>query len=70
MGGPERDAETALYGRFRRGGGGLLILAAVALALIDAASAAYQVDPIVLGLLLGTGSVLLGVDAGKALLRR
>jgi hypothetical protein len=49
-------------------GGLLLIGLVVALALIDAISVEYSVDSIQLGLLLGTGLVLLGVEAGRKLL--
>jgi hypothetical protein len=56
------------YGRARVAGGLLLIGLVVALALIDAISTEYHVDSIQLGLLLGTGLVLLGVEAGRKLL--
>jgi hypothetical protein len=56
------------YGRARVAGGLLLIGLVVVLALIDAISIDYSVDSIQLGLLLGTGLVLLGVEAGRKLL--
>jgi hypothetical protein len=56
------------YGRARVAGGLLLIGLVVVLALIDAISLDYHVDSIQLGLLLGTGLVLLGVEAGRKLL--
>jgi hypothetical protein len=56
------------FGRARVTGGLLLIGLVVALALIDAVSLDYSVDSIQLGLLLGTGLVLLGVEAGRKLL--
>ena len=56
------------YGRARVAGGMALILLVVALMLFDAASVEYRVDSIQLGLLLGTGLVLLGVEAGRRLL--
>jgi hypothetical protein len=46
----------------------MLIGLVIALALIDALSFDYSVDSIQLGLLLGTGLVLLGVEAGRKLL--
>lgn len=56
------------YGRARVAGGLALIFLVVLLTLIDAARADYMVDSIQLGLLLGTGLVLLGVEAGRKLL--
>lgn len=48
----------------------MLLYALVAvLALIDAASPDYALDSIQLGLLLGTGGVLLGVEPLRRLLR-
>lgn len=46
----------------------MLIGLVIVLAIIDAASRDYAVDSIQLGLLLGTGLVLLGVEAGRKLL--
>lgn len=49
---------------------GLLLYGLVAvLALIDAASPEYALDSIQLGLLLGTGGVLLGVEPLRRLLK-
>lgn len=56
------------YGRARIAGGLVLIFLVVALTLLDAFRNDYQVDSIQLGLLLGTGLVLLGVEAGRKLL--
>ena len=56
------------YGRARVAGGLALIFLVILLTLIDAASVDYSVDSIQLGLLLGTGLVLLGVEAGRRLL--
>jgi len=56
------------YGRARVAGGLLLIGLSVMLTLVDAFSADYSVDSIQLGLILGTGLVLLGVEAGRKLL--
>jgi hypothetical protein len=46
-----------------------LIVATILLMFIDAASVEYKMDPIQLGLMLGSGMLLLGVEAAKALLR-
>jgi hypothetical protein len=46
-----------------------LIAATIVLMFIDAASIEYKMDPIQLGLMLGSGMLLLGVEAAKALLR-
>ncbi len=56
------------YGRARVAGGLALIFVVVVLAIIDALSTDYMVEPIQLGLMLGTGAVLLGVEAGRKLL--
>lgn len=49
---------------------GLLIYGLVAaLALLDVVSADYQLDSIQLGLMLGTGGVLLGVEPLRRLLK-
>lgn len=65
-GGPE-DARP-YYGRARIAGGLALIGLVIVLTLLDALSRDYAVDSIQLGLLLGTGLVLLGVEAGRRLL--
>jgi hypothetical protein len=62
------DGGAYNFGRARVAGGLLLIGLVVILALIDAVSIDYSVDSIQLGLLLGTGLVLLGVEAGRKLL--
>jgi len=46
-----------------------LIIAAIALMFVDAYSVEFKMDPIELGLMLGSGMLLLGVEAAKALLR-
>lgn len=56
------------YGKARNIGGLTLIFLVVVLALLDVVSADYSIDSIQLGLLLGTGLVLLGVEAGRRLL--
>jgi hypothetical protein len=51
--------------------GGLLLLAAVAvLVLIDAVSLDYAADTVLIALLLGTASVLLGVEGLRSVLDR
>jgi hypothetical protein len=57
------DWERPYYGRARIAGGLMLIGAAILLMLIDSLSRDYSLDSIQLGLMLGTGSVLLGVEA-------
>lgn len=46
-----------------------LIGAAIVLMFVDAYSIDFKMDPIELGLMLGSGMLLLGVEAAKALLR-
>ena len=65
-GGP--DGGAPYYGRARIAGGLALIFGAIVLLLVDALSRDYSVDSIVLGLILGTGVVLLGVEAGRKFL--
>ena len=65
-GGP--DDGRPYYGRARIAAGLLLIGLVCVLALIDSLRPDYSVDSIQLGLLLGTGLVLLGVEAGRKLL--
>jgi hypothetical protein len=60
--------DVPYYGRARIAAGLMLIGLVIVLALIDALSFDYSVDSIQLGLLLGTGLVLLGVEAGRKLL--
>jgi len=59
---------TYNYGRARVAGGLALIAAGILLSFIDAISPDYTLDSIQLGLFLGTGIVLLGVEAGRRLL--
>lgn len=59
---------TPFYGKARIAGGLALIGLVIVLALLDAFRTDYSVDSIQLGLLLGTGLVLLGVEAGRKLL--
>lgn len=67
-GGP--DNGRPYFGPARTVGGLALLFAAIILSLADVVSDKYEVDSIVLGLLLGTGVVLLGVEAGARLLDR
>jgi hypothetical protein len=62
------DGGAPYYGRARIAGGLALIFAAITLLVVDALSRDYSVDSIVLGLVLGTGIVLLGVEAGRKLI--
>lgn len=56
------------YGRARVVAGLALIGLVILLTILDAIRTDYQLDPIELGLILGTGLVLLGVEAGRKLL--
>jgi hypothetical protein len=56
------DDEQSPFNRPRTAGGLLLLGAAALLVLIDAFSVDYQPDTVIVALLLGTGSVLLGVE--------
>lgn len=66
IGGPDDD--RPYYGRARIVGGLALIGLSMVLTLLDAIRTDYSVDSIQLGLILGTGLVLLGVEAGRKLL--
>lgn len=68
MNGDGSERPTYNYGRARVIAGLLLIGLVAVLAVFDAASVAYNLDSIQLGLMLGTGLVLLGVEAGRKLL--
>ena len=67
-GGP--DDGRPYYGKARIVGGLILIGLVCVLAIMDAFRPDYALDGIQLGLLLGTGLVLLGVEAGDKLLGR
>ncbi len=56
------------YGRARVAGGLALIGLSIVLTIMDAINLDYSLDSIQLGLILGTGLVLLGVEAGRRLL--
>ena len=61
------DRDKPYYGRARIILAGLLIATACLLAILDAASPEYEVSVGVLGLFLGTATLLLGVEALKKL---
>lgn len=66
---PKRDDGSPYsFGRARAVGGLALIGLIAVLAVIDAMSDTYSVDTIQMGLLLGTGMLLLGIEAGRRLL--
>lgn len=69
MGGTDRGPDESIsYGRARRwAGGGLFVLGAVLL-LLEPLTHIHP-DPAELGLIFGTGSLLLGVEIGRAFLR-
>jgi len=56
------------YGKPRTIGGLVLIGLVVVLTILDARDPTYSFDSIQLGIILGTGLVLLGVEAGRKLL--
>jgi hypothetical protein len=64
---PEDDGPAFI--RARTAAGLLIYLLVVALAIIDASTVDYQLDSIQLGLMLGTGGVLLGVEPLRRLLK-
>lgn len=65
----EDEGTSAVFTRARQTGGLALFSLAIAVMLIDAIRTDYSVDTIQLGLILGTGAVLLGVDAVRGLLK-
>lgn len=66
---PEERDEHPNYGRARIYGGLGLLLVASVLSVIDAFSVDYVLDSVPFGLMLGTGSLLLGVEGIKRLSR-
>lgn len=56
------------FGRARAIAGLVLIGLVVTLSIADALSPSYALDSIQLGLMLGTGLLFLGVEAGKRLI--
>lgn len=56
------------FGRARVAAGLVLIGLVAILSVLDAVSDRYQLDSIQLGLMLGTGLLFLGVEAGKRLI--
>lgn len=67
MGGPNREDQA--YGRLRRLSAGVVLALVVGLSVFDAASIEYEVSAVIVGLLLGSLLVLLGVEAGDRLLK-
>ena len=65
---PETD-EHPTFLRARTVAGLLIYLLVAVLALIDTVNPDYQLDSIQLGLMLGTGGVLLGVEPLRKLLK-
>lgn len=59
---------TPFYGKARIAAGLALVGLAIALALLDAIRADYALDSIQFGLVLGTGLLFLGVEAGRRLI--
>jgi hypothetical protein len=53
------------YGRARIAGGLLLLGLVVVLALIDTVRPDFALEPIPLGMLLGTSLLMLGIEAGR-----
>ena len=66
-GGPDHDPRP-YYGPTRVAAALILVGLAAILMVLDALSLDYAVDSAQLGLILGTGSVLLAVEAGNRLL--
>jgi hypothetical protein len=62
------EPDVPYYGRARIAGGLALIGVVIAIVLLDAMRSDFTTDSIQLGLLLGTGLLLLGVEAGRKLL--
>jgi hypothetical protein len=69
MDGRDHDEAKPYFGRARTVAGLLLIGLVAVLSTIDAFDDRFQLDSIQLGLILGTALLLLGVEAGKRLLR-
>lgn len=63
------DDDDGPYVRPRTAAGLVLVGLVVTLAVIDALSPSYAVDTITLGLLLGAGLLLLGVEGAGRLIR-
>lgn len=66
-GGSNGNGSTPYYGRARIAGGLALIFGAIFLSIIGAITHT-PADSVQIGLMLGTGTVLLGVETGKKLL--
>lgn len=65
----DHEDDDGPYVRPRTIAGLLLVGATIALAGIDALTVDYTVDTLTLGILLGAGLLLLGVEAGRGLIR-
>lgn len=63
------DGSAASYSGARTIGGLALLGLVIGLFLLDFASPDFSIDSIQLGLILGTALLLLGVEAGRKLLR-
>lgn len=63
------NGEQAAYGRFRRSAAAVILGFIGMLVVADVLNREYRLDPITLGLLVGTLLVLLGVEVGQRLLR-
>lgn len=57
----EPPSDGRIYAGVRRFGGGVLVGVVAVLAVIDAISPAFAIDPIVLGIITGTAAAMLGV---------
>lgn len=69
MGGPDRGTDDPVsYGRVRRWAGGGLFVLGAALLLLEPITRIHP-DPAELGLIFGTGSLLLGVEIGRSIFR-
>jgi hypothetical protein len=62
------NGELPSFARARSAAGLIMVGLVVILAIIDAMSETFTLDTIQFGLLLGTGLLFLGVDAGKRLI--
>lgn len=62
------DRDRPYYGRARIYAAGALIAVVSLLALFDAVSDAYTLEPVELGLFLGTAALLLGVEGVRRIM--
>lgn len=68
MAGSPNGGSRPYFGTARTIAGLVLVVVAAILAILDAFLPDYSVDSIQLGLILGTGLLFLGVEAGRKLL--